>query len=90
MADAVHLTQATNMRSPAISPVTLVRVVIIVAILAGWEALAQSGLLYRDVVPEIDGPEIDRDFLSLARLGRLSLGLIHHGLPSGGRPYTIW
>ena len=53
MADAVHLTQATNMRSPAISPVTLVRVVIIVAILAGWEALAQSGLLYRDVVPSL-------------------------------------
>ena len=53
MADTVRLTQSTSGRAPAISPVTLVRIVIIVAILAGWEALAQSGLLYRDVVPSL-------------------------------------
>ena len=40
-------------KTPAISPVTLVRVAIIVAVLVGWEALAQSGLLYRDVVPSL-------------------------------------
>ena len=33
--------------------VTLVRAAIIVAILAGWEALAASGLLFRDVVPSL-------------------------------------
>jgi NitT/TauT family transport system permease protein len=30
-----------------------VRIVIIVAILAAWEAISQSGLLYRDVVPSL-------------------------------------
>jgi NitT/TauT family transport system permease protein len=34
-------------------PVTALRVIIIVAVLAGWEALAASGLLYRDVVPSL-------------------------------------
>lgn len=53
MADAGRLTQATRLRSPAIGPVTLVRIAIIAAILVGWEALAQSGLLYRDVVPSL-------------------------------------
>jgi len=33
--------------------VTLVRVAIIVAVLLGWEALARSGLLFRDVVPSL-------------------------------------
>ena len=31
--------------------VAIVRVIIIVALLVGWEALARSGLLFRDVVP---------------------------------------
>src|SRR5262249_38646610 len=35
------------------SPVAGRRVGIIVAVLAGWEALAASGLLYRDVVPSL-------------------------------------
>jgi NitT/TauT family transport system permease protein len=63
MADAGRLTQ-TNIPSPAISPVTLVRIVIIVTVLVGWEALAQSGLLYRDVVP------------SLFAIGRAIVGLL--------------
>ena len=33
--------------------VTLVRVAIIAAVLIGWEALARSGLLFRDVVPSL-------------------------------------
>ena len=33
--------------------VTIVRVVIIAVILAGWEALSLSGLLFRDVVPSL-------------------------------------
>lgn len=64
MADAGRLTQASEMRSPVISPVTLVRIVIIVAVLVGWEALAQSGLLYRDVVP------------SLLAIGKAIVGLL--------------
>jgi ABC-type nitrate/sulfonate/bicarbonate transport system permease component len=35
-------------------PVLLVRVAIIVAVLAIWQGLAVSGLLYRDVVPRLD------------------------------------
>ena len=34
-------------------PVTALRIGIIVAVLAGWEALSMSGLLYRDVVPSL-------------------------------------
>src|ERR1700732_3269622 len=34
-------------------PVTTLRVLIIAAVLVGWEALAASGLLYRDVVPSL-------------------------------------
>ena len=34
-------------------PVTALRLLIIVVVLAGWEALAASGLLYRDVVPSL-------------------------------------
>jgi NitT/TauT family transport system permease protein len=36
-----------------LQPVTALRVAIIVAVLASWEALAASGLLYRDVVPSL-------------------------------------
>ncbi len=35
-------------------PVTALRVAIIVAVLASWEALSASGLLYRDVVPSLE------------------------------------
>jgi len=52
MADAGRLRQAV-ITSPALSPVTLVRIAIIVTILVGWELLARSGLLYRDVVPSL-------------------------------------
>jgi NitT/TauT family transport system permease protein len=34
-------------------PVMLVRIAIIVAILVLWEAIARSGLRYRDVVPSL-------------------------------------
>ena len=52
MADAGRLRQAA-ITSPMLSPVTLVRIAVIATILLGWEALAQSGLLYRDVVPSL-------------------------------------
>jgi ABC-type nitrate/sulfonate/bicarbonate transport system permease component len=38
---------------PFVSPVTLVRVTIIAAVLVIWEAVAASGLLFRDVVPSL-------------------------------------
>ena len=38
---------------PGIDPVLALRVAIIVAVLVVWEALAASGLLYRDVVPSL-------------------------------------
>ena len=36
-----------------VGPVTALRIVIVAAALLGWEALAASGLLYRDVVPSL-------------------------------------
>jgi ABC-type nitrate/sulfonate/bicarbonate transport system permease component len=39
--------------APGISPVTLLRVAIILSALASWELLARSGWLYRDVVPSL-------------------------------------
>jgi len=38
---------------PLVRPVMLVRVAIVVGILATWEAVAASGLLFRDVVPSL-------------------------------------
>ncbi|HVZ54202.1 MAG TPA: ABC transporter permease subunit, partial [Pseudolabrys sp.] len=39
--------------APALSPVTLLRVAIVLAAAAVWEFLAHSGWLYRDVVPSL-------------------------------------
>src|ERR1700738_2534479 len=39
--------------APLVGSVTLVRVAIIAAVLAIWEAVAASGLLFRDVVPSL-------------------------------------
>jgi ABC-type nitrate/sulfonate/bicarbonate transport system permease component len=52
---------------PGLSPVTLLRVAIIVTALALWEFLAHSGWLYRDVVP------------SLLAIGRAVVDLLAHG-----------
>ena len=38
---------------PLLRPVTLLRIALIVGILALWQAIAESGLLYRDVVPSL-------------------------------------
>ena len=50
MAETGRLTAAAQ---PALSPVTLVRIAIIAGILVTWEAVAASGLLFRDVVPSL-------------------------------------
>src|SRR5262245_63482712 len=52
MAETDRLSQ-TTVASPVISPVTLLRIAIILAVLAAWEFLAHSGWLYRDVVPSL-------------------------------------
>ena len=39
--------------APWLDPVTLIRIAIIAGVLVFWEALARSGLLYRDVVPSL-------------------------------------
>jgi NitT/TauT family transport system permease protein len=56
MAEAGHMNTAAPAMALAkigVSPVTAVRAAIILFVLVSWEALAQSGLLYRDVVPSL-------------------------------------
>src|SRR3981081_3026343 len=48
----LSLPSAKPLRLP-VHPVTALRIGIIVALLVSWEALAASGLLYRDVVPSL-------------------------------------
>src|SRR3954453_2763600 len=50
MAETGRLTAAP---APFPNPIALVRVAIIAAVLVTWEALAASGLLFRDVVPSL-------------------------------------
>ena len=57
----------TPARTPLISPVTLLRIVLILALLAIWEFLSRSGWLYRDVVP------------SLLSIGKALIGLLSSG-----------
>ena len=52
MAATGRLTR-TPARPGAASTVTALRVALIAAVLIGWEALAASGLLFRDVVPSL-------------------------------------
>ena len=52
MAATGRLTPAA-VRAPGFSPVTLLRIAIILGMLAVWEFLAHSGWLYRDVVPSL-------------------------------------
>ena len=51
MAQTGHLTAAPRAAEPWLSPVTRLRVMIIVTVVVVWEAVAASGLLFRDVVP---------------------------------------
>ena len=59
MAEAGRLTAtvarstAVNSRRAILQPVTVLRIGIIGAILASWQLVAASGLLYRDVVPSL-------------------------------------
>ena len=53
MAEAGRLKLSSRKAAGVLHPVTVLRIAIILAVLAGWEALAASGLLYRDVVPSL-------------------------------------
>jgi ABC-type nitrate/sulfonate/bicarbonate transport system permease component len=66
MAETVRLKKSV-FAPPGISQVTLLRIVIVLTLLAGWELLAASGWLYRDVVP------------SLVAIGRAIADLLMHG-----------
>jgi len=65
MAETGRLRQAAP-AIPLLSPVALLRIAIILAVLAVWEFLAHSGWLYRDVVP------------SLLAIGRAIIVLLSH------------
>jgi len=70
MATTGNLTAAPLAARPVLGAVTLLRIAILIAIVAIWEAVAASGLLFRDVVP------------SLLVIGRqLLLILIHPDFP---------
>jgi NitT/TauT family transport system permease protein len=51
MAQTGHLTQAPRTAAPWLSPVTRLRILILLTVLVIWEGVAASGILLRDVVP---------------------------------------
>jgi ABC-type nitrate/sulfonate/bicarbonate transport system permease component len=53
MAQTGHLTGAAQAARPMLSPVTRLRIVLLVTLVVVWEAVAASGLLFRDVVPSL-------------------------------------
>ncbi len=53
MAQTGHLTRAPVAAEPWLNPVMRLRIIILVTILAAWEAVAASGILLREVVPSI-------------------------------------
>ena len=53
MATTGNLTATPVAAEPGLSPVTWLRIALVVAIVAIWEAVAASGLLFRDVVPSL-------------------------------------
>ena len=67
MAETGRLRHTSSVPVPGLSPVTLLRVAIILSLLATWEFLAHSGWLYRDVVP------------SLLAIGRALVDLLSSG-----------
>ena len=53
MATTGNLTAMPHAAALLVSPVTLLRIALLVVIVAIWEAVAASGLLFRDVVPSL-------------------------------------
>jgi ABC-type nitrate/sulfonate/bicarbonate transport system permease component len=83
MAQAGHLTRAPSRVSHWLDPVTRLRIIILVTIVALWEVTAASGLLFRDVVP------------SLVTVGRALVELLAYPdlkwpIDLGHRHYDLW
>ena len=83
MAQTGHLTRAPPAAGRWLDPVTRLRVIILVTIVAIWEATAASGLLFRDVVP------------SLLTVGRALAELLAHPdlkwpIDIGSRHFDLW
>jgi NitT/TauT family transport system permease protein len=83
MAQAGHLIPAAPATGRWLDPVTRLRVIILVTIIAIWEATAASGLLFRDVVP------------SLVTVGRALADLLAHPdlkwpVDIGNRHFDLW
>ena len=53
MAQTGQLTAVPAAARPGLSPVTWLRIVLVLTIVVVWEAVALSGLLFRDVVPSL-------------------------------------
>jgi NitT/TauT family transport system permease protein len=81
------------MTLPAAAPrrlqsVTLLRIAIIVVTLACWEALAASGLLYRDVVPSLLA--IGKALFNLLTVPDMAVDLSRFGLQEAKIPAIYW
>ena len=87
MAETSRLT-STATAAPGLSPVTVLRIAIILGVLAVWEFLSHSGWLYRDVVPSL--LSIGRALASLFTSGEyyfnlgVTIGEIGAALAIGG------
>jgi NitT/TauT family transport system permease protein len=71
-----------------IQPVTALRIAIIVTVLACWEALAASGLLYRDVVPSLSA--IGKALFNLLTVPDMPVDLSRLGLQETKIPAIYW
>ena len=71
-----------------VRPVTALRIAIIVTVLASWEALAASGLLYRDVVPSLLA--IGRALFNLLTVPDMPVDLSRFGLEDTKIPSIYW
>ena len=83
MAQTGHLIRAPAVAGPWLSPVTRLRVLILLTIIGAWEATAASGLLFRDVVP------------SLVTIVRALIELLAHPdlkwpVRLGGHRFDLW
>jgi NitT/TauT family transport system permease protein len=71
-----------------VQPVTALRIAIIVTVLASWEALAASGLLYRDVVPSLLA--IGKALFNLLTVPDMPVDLSRFGLQDTKIPAIYW
>jgi NitT/TauT family transport system permease protein len=71
-----------------VQPVTALRIAIIVTVLACWEALAASGLLYRDVVPSLFA--IGKALFNLLTVPDMPVDLSRLGLEDIKIPAIYW